>query len=74
MGNGIVGAIFVLFIAALIFLVCRAIVLWYWRVGEAIDLLKGINEKLGRIAEQQSANPSAGERVREQSLFPGARI
>jgi len=51
------GVILVLLIAALLFLVCRAIVLWYWRIGEAIDLLKGINEKLGRIAERPGTNP-----------------
>jgi hypothetical protein len=50
MGNGIAGSIAVLAIFVLIFLVCRAIVLWYWRVGEAINLLKSIDEKLGRMA------------------------
>jgi hypothetical protein len=55
MGSGIAGVIAVLAIAILLFLVCRAIVLWYWRVGEAIDLLKGIDEKLGRMAAQQPA-------------------
>ena len=52
MGDAIGGLIIFVGLAALLFLVCRVIVLWYWRVGEAIDLLKGINEKLGRIAER----------------------
>ena len=55
MGSGIASAVAVLAIAVLIFLLCRVIVLWYWRVGEAIDLLKGIDEKLGRMAGQQPA-------------------
>jgi len=50
--ESVIGLIVVLAIAALIFLVCRAIVLWYWRVGEAIELLKSIDEKLGRMAQR----------------------
>ncbi len=53
MGNGIVGSLFALVVLVLIFLVCRAIVLWYWRVGEAIDLLKSIDEKLGHMATRE---------------------
>jgi hypothetical protein len=48
--NSIVGALMILAVAVLIFLLFRAIVLWYWRVGEAIDLLKSIDEKLGRMS------------------------
>lgn len=33
----------------LIFLIIRAIVLWYWRVNEGIALLKSIDEKLDRL-------------------------
>jgi hypothetical protein len=39
---------------AVIFLVIRGIVLWYWRVNEGIELLKGIDAKLGLL----TANPS----------------
>jgi hypothetical protein len=49
MGDGAAGFFFALLIFVAIFLICRAIVLWYWRIGEAIDLLKSINEKLGRM-------------------------
>lgn len=48
-----IGAIVFLVIMILIFLVFRAIVLWYWRINEGIELLKSINEKLGRIADSQ---------------------
>lgn len=38
-----------LLMAVLIFFIFRALVLWYWRIGEAISLLKSIDEKLGRM-------------------------
>jgi hypothetical protein len=44
--TGITGLV----IIVLLFLVFRAIVLWYWRVNEGIVLLKSIDEKLGRLA------------------------
>lgn len=50
MGNGIVGALSALFILVLLFAIFRAFVLWYWRVGEIVTLLKSIDEKLGRAA------------------------
>jgi hypothetical protein len=37
-------------IAVVLFLVFRFIVLWYWRVNEAVALLRSIDEKLGRMA------------------------
>lgn len=51
--NGLSALIGTLAIAILIFLICRAIVLWYWRVNEGIVLLKSIDEKLGRIADNR---------------------
>jgi hypothetical protein len=50
MGSGFAGLIAVVAIMVVIFLICRAIVLWYWRVNEGIALLKSIDEKLGRMA------------------------
>jgi len=32
-----------------IFLICRVIVLWYWKVNQVVDLLRSIDEKLGRM-------------------------
>jgi hypothetical protein len=61
MSSGIASAIATLAVAVLLFLLCRAIVLWYWRVGEAIDLLKRIDEKLGRMAGQPVNTPRAGQ-------------
>ena len=37
----------------LLFLIFRAFVLWYWRVNESVELLKGINEKLERLLAQR---------------------
>jgi len=44
MDNSIVGGIAALAIVVVIFLIFRAIVLWYLRVGEAIALLKSIDD------------------------------
>jgi hypothetical protein len=43
-------------IIALIYLVIRAIVLWYWRVNDGIELLKSIDAKLGLLTADPS-NP-----------------
>ena len=44
MDNGIVGGIAAFAIVVVIFLIFLAIVLWYWRVGEAIALLNSIDD------------------------------
>lgn len=51
MESGFIGvAVVIAAIWFVLFLIFRAIVLWYWRVNEGIALLKSINEKLDRIA------------------------
>jgi hypothetical protein len=52
MGNGyeISVLIVALLVGILAFVICRAFVLWYWRISEGIALLKSIGEKLERIA------------------------
>lgn len=55
MGSGFAGLIAVVAIMVVIFLICRAIVLWYWRVNEGIALLKNIDEKLGQIVASRVA-------------------
>ena len=45
-----VGALVFLAVTVLLFLLFKAVVLWYWRVNEAVTLLHSINEKLGRLA------------------------
>ncbi|MGA2189464.1 MAG: hypothetical protein ABSH33_13105 [Steroidobacteraceae bacterium] len=49
-GSAVAGSVIYLAVIVVIFLVCRFIVLWYWRVNEGIALLKSIDEKLGRMA------------------------
>ncbi len=44
------GGIAALVVTVILFLIFRAIVLWYWRVNEAITVLKSIDEKLGVLA------------------------
>jgi len=44
------GALIAVAVAVVLFLVFRFIVLWYWRVNEAVALLRSIDEKLGRMA------------------------
>lgn len=51
--NDIAAPIVVLLIAVLIFFIFRALVLWYWRIGEAINLLRSIDEKLGRMTTRE---------------------
>ena len=50
MQNGPLTAVAIAAIWIVLFLIFRAIVLWYWRINEGITLLKSINEKLDRIA------------------------
>jgi hypothetical protein len=55
-GNLVFFGVFVL-----LFLIGRAIVLWYWRVNETVELLKSIDEKLGVLAANApgTADPNA---------------
>jgi hypothetical protein len=64
MGSGFAGLIAVVAIMVVAFLICRAIVLWYWRVNEGIALLKSIDEKLGQMA-------ASGVAIQSQ---PAARV
>jgi hypothetical protein len=45
----LVGSIAALFITIVVFLIFRFVVLWYWKINVAIDLLKSIDEKLDRL-------------------------
>jgi hypothetical protein len=50
-------------LAVVLFLVFRFIVLWYWRVNEAVALLRSIDEKLGRMAG-----------VSQEARLPASRV
>jgi hypothetical protein len=53
---GVLGLVVFLAIAIALFLIFRAVVLWYFRIDEGIALLKSIDEKLGRL-EQRGGPP-----------------
>jgi hypothetical protein len=55
MASALASFIAVIAITIVIFLLCRAIVLWYWRVNEGITLLRSIDEKLGQMAASRVA-------------------
>jgi len=42
----IILLIIVLTLAALVFLVCRKLINWYFRTNEIVEILKSIDEKL----------------------------
>jgi hypothetical protein len=63
MASGIASLIAVMAGMAAIFLICRAIVLWYWRVNEGIALLKSIDEKLGQLATSGGTVKAPAARV-----------
>jgi hypothetical protein len=53
MNNGIGSVLIALAIWALVFLVFRVIVRWYWKVNQVVALLKSIDEKLGRMLPRE---------------------
>jgi len=53
MNSGIGSVLIALAIWALVFLVFRVIVLWYWKVNQVVALLKSIDEKLGRMLPRE---------------------
>lgn len=49
----VAGSIVALIIAIIIFLIFRFVVLWYWKINVAIDLLRSIDEKLDRLSHRE---------------------
>lgn len=47
--GGFAGMFIAFVVGVVIFLVCRSLLLWYWKVNEIVDLLKSIDLKLGRL-------------------------
>lgn len=60
-----IGVVVALAIVIAVILVFRFLVLWYWRVNEAVELLMNINLKLGRILEKM---PEEAVVVKQSSL------
>ncbi len=44
-------------VAILIFLSCREIICWYWKINEIKDVLKSIDASLTEIKKNQSIVP-----------------
>jgi hypothetical protein len=44
-------------VLAAIFLSCRAVVLWYWKVDKIVDLLEEISEQLEEVLDDQRPKP-----------------
>jgi hypothetical protein len=58
MADNVILSLGVLAATVVLFLLLRAIVLWYWRITEGIALLKSIDEKLGRLTAAAPMKPS----------------
>uniref|UniRef100_I2PXM5 Uncharacterized protein n=1 Tax=Desulfovibrio sp. U5L TaxID=596152 RepID=I2PXM5_9BACT len=54
-GGGIGAFLITLLILLVIFLVCREIVCWYWKINKAVELLERQNVLLERIEARLSA-------------------
>ncbi|MFU2207878.1 hypothetical protein [Solidesulfovibrio sp. C21] len=54
-GGGLISFLITLAILALIFLVCREIVCWYWKINRAMELMERQNLLLERIEAKISA-------------------
>lgn len=56
MGTSLASSFIVLFVMIFIFLICRQIVCWYWKINLAIELMQQI------LAELKKTNERAGGR------------
>jgi hypothetical protein len=48
--------VFQLALVVAVFVVLRALLLWYWKVNEIVALLTSINTRLGKLATLQVAS------------------
>ena len=48
----LVPVVFTVFISAILFLIIREFVCWYWKQNAVVNLLKEINEKLDRLPKE----------------------
>lgn len=50
-----------LLIVILIFLICRELVCWYWKLNEVVSLLRDIKESLNKIESELHKPPGREE-------------
>jgi hypothetical protein len=62
------SAIAYLVVSVLLFLVFRAVVLWYWKVNEGLALLKSIDGRLAQLANSASTRAAPSD---ELIIAPG---
>jgi hypothetical protein len=55
-------------IAIVIFLLCREIVCWYWKINKRITLLENINENLTLLVKQKSIEVKGKSKVETEYL------
>jgi hypothetical protein len=63
-GGEFFGLLLAIAVVVVIFLVFRAIILWYWKVNVSIELLQQINQKLGRLCEKEGIAPPGQQPTR----------
>lgn len=56
-----VAAAIYLALVAILFLICRAVVLWYWRVNVTVALLQSIDDKLAVLVANTPRLPTIGD-------------
>ena len=45
----LIGPLVALAVIVLLFLIFRAVMLWYWRINDIVGQLQGVNDKLERM-------------------------
>jgi hypothetical protein len=67
------AAIVVLIFSVILFFIFRTFVLWYWRVNDTIDVLKGMDAKVARLVKETP--PPGGKRAaRSPRAFDKGRL
>lgn len=52
MFEGVAGVLAVLFILAVLFMLVRGLLLWYWRVPELLTVLRSIDDRLRQLRNE----------------------
>ena len=49
-------AILAFVVVIIVFLICRELVCWYWKINRIVELLEGLNRKLGSSSKDLTIN------------------
>jgi len=59
--SGALGLLFlIVLISIVVFLICREVLCWYWKINEQLSCLMGIRETLEEIQQQLARTPGVG--------------